>query len=185
MELITFLLIPILYFLPSIVAYDKKHPQANAIVIVNLFLGWTFLGWVVAFIWVFIESKKDGNDYNATLNTDAFTSHQLKVEEEAESKKWEIAKEYKKEVKNALNEIVLNVDKRSHNLAEYYLKDVFLNLGENQIDSHVINTIIQKIKDEEDIKKRESELALIELKKQVKDKEILSTKEVSNEISNQ
>ncbi len=39
------------YFLPAIVAAARRHQNANAVMILNLFLGWTFLGWVVAMIW--------------------------------------------------------------------------------------------------------------------------------------
>jgi hypothetical protein len=37
-----------LYFLPSIVASNRKHHNIGAVVVVNVFLGWTFVGWVVA-----------------------------------------------------------------------------------------------------------------------------------------
>jgi hypothetical protein len=42
-----------LYFLPSMIAGmgKVKHPNANSIFVVNLFLGWTFIGWVVALAW--------------------------------------------------------------------------------------------------------------------------------------
>lgn len=40
-----------LYFLPSIGARLRGHPNAQAIIVLNLFLGWTFVGWVVALIW--------------------------------------------------------------------------------------------------------------------------------------
>ena len=43
----------ILYFIPSLVAYNKKHINTNSILILNIFLGWTFIGWVVALIWAF------------------------------------------------------------------------------------------------------------------------------------
>jgi hypothetical protein len=43
------IIILIIYFIPSFVGKDKKN--ASAIFILNLFLGWTLLGWVVALIW--------------------------------------------------------------------------------------------------------------------------------------
>ena len=39
------------YFLPSIMAVAGKHKQSDAIVVLNLFLGWTLLGWVGAMVW--------------------------------------------------------------------------------------------------------------------------------------
>jgi RsiW-degrading membrane proteinase PrsW (M82 family) len=49
--LIFFVLIVTLYFLPSIVAASRKKQNTTAIFAVNFFLGWTFLGWVVALVW--------------------------------------------------------------------------------------------------------------------------------------
>jgi Superinfection immunity protein len=38
----------VLYFLPSLVAKIRHAKNYGPIVVVNLFLGWTFIGWVVA-----------------------------------------------------------------------------------------------------------------------------------------
>ncbi len=40
-----------LYFLPTIIAIARKHPNALAIFLLDFFLGWTFIGWVVALVW--------------------------------------------------------------------------------------------------------------------------------------
>lgn len=40
------LLVP--YFVPSIVAVSRKMPNKGSTIVVNIFLGWTFVGWVVA-----------------------------------------------------------------------------------------------------------------------------------------
>lgn len=39
---------PVAYFLPTMKACYVKHHNSGAIFIINFFLGWTFLGWVVA-----------------------------------------------------------------------------------------------------------------------------------------
>jgi hypothetical protein len=41
----------LVYFLPSIQAYSRKHNNAEAVLCTNLLLGWTVIGWVIAFIW--------------------------------------------------------------------------------------------------------------------------------------
>lgn len=46
------------YFIPTIVAYANKKENATAILLLNLFLGWTFIGWVVALVWSFTKDKK-------------------------------------------------------------------------------------------------------------------------------
>ncbi len=38
-----------MYFLPSIIGWNKK--DAGAIIAINVFLGWTFIGWVIALVW--------------------------------------------------------------------------------------------------------------------------------------
>jgi hypothetical protein len=43
----------VLYFLPSIVACKRNHHNNIAIFLVNLFFGWTGIGWMVALIWAF------------------------------------------------------------------------------------------------------------------------------------
>lgn len=41
----------VVYFLPSVVAYARNKRNAGAILILNLLLGWTFVGWVVSLVW--------------------------------------------------------------------------------------------------------------------------------------
>jgi len=38
----------VLYLLPSIVAVTRKVPNSGSVIVINVFLGWTFIGWVVA-----------------------------------------------------------------------------------------------------------------------------------------
>ena len=40
-----------LHFLPGIIASRRNHRNALAIWLVNIFFGWTLIGWVVALIW--------------------------------------------------------------------------------------------------------------------------------------
>jgi hypothetical protein len=41
----------LIYFLPSIIALCRGHLSTFAIFLLNLLLGWTLIGWIVAFIW--------------------------------------------------------------------------------------------------------------------------------------
>jgi len=36
------------YFLPSIIASVRKVPNLGSVIVINIFLGWTFIGWIVA-----------------------------------------------------------------------------------------------------------------------------------------
>jgi len=46
--LIVFLAGVSLYFVPTIVGAIRKVPNIGSVVVINLFLGWTLIGWVVA-----------------------------------------------------------------------------------------------------------------------------------------
>jgi len=45
------LLISILYFLPFLTAFMRYHQNSLPIFIVNVFFGWTLIGWISALIW--------------------------------------------------------------------------------------------------------------------------------------
>ena len=49
---VTFLIaFAVIYFLPWAIAILRGHHQTMAIGVLNLFLGWTAIGWVVALVW--------------------------------------------------------------------------------------------------------------------------------------
>jgi hypothetical protein len=39
----------VLYFLPSIIGWNKRN--SSAIIALNILLGWTAIGWIVALVW--------------------------------------------------------------------------------------------------------------------------------------
>ena len=46
------------YFFPSIEALIRNSPDALPIAMLNLFLGWTLIGWVVALVWAVRTPEK-------------------------------------------------------------------------------------------------------------------------------
>jgi len=55
----------LIYFIPAMLSVNKKN--GTGITLLNLFLGWTFLGWVGALIWAVCsdylpESKHSKNN---------------------------------------------------------------------------------------------------------------------------
>jgi TM2 domain-containing membrane protein YozV len=51
-----------LYFLPSIVGAARGKRNAGAIFALNLFTGWTFIGWIIALVWALTyEPKREEN----------------------------------------------------------------------------------------------------------------------------
>jgi hypothetical protein len=45
---LVYLLLVLLYFIPAVVAGVRHVPHEGSIVVVNIFLGWTLVGWAVA-----------------------------------------------------------------------------------------------------------------------------------------
>ncbi|HXJ85793.1 MAG TPA: superinfection immunity protein [Candidatus Binatia bacterium] len=41
----------VMYFLPSIIALARSKRDLMAIFLLNLFLGWSVIGWIVALVW--------------------------------------------------------------------------------------------------------------------------------------
>jgi len=56
----------ILYFAPTFVAAKRKHPNGTPIALLNIFLGWTFVGWLVALIWSASAIKTEVPTHPAT-----------------------------------------------------------------------------------------------------------------------
>ena len=49
----------IIYFLPSVIALTRNHNNLNAILVTNLLLGWTIIGWIAAMIWAHTKDVKE------------------------------------------------------------------------------------------------------------------------------
>jgi len=51
----------LLYFLPTVIVLARRHQDGLAIFMLNLLLGWTALGWIVALIWSLTEVRNSNN----------------------------------------------------------------------------------------------------------------------------
>lgn len=49
MELV--IILALLYFLQMFIAWRRKHGSSGGIMVLNIFLGWTGIGWLLALIW--------------------------------------------------------------------------------------------------------------------------------------
>jgi hypothetical protein len=47
------------YFIPTFIALARGHPNCVPILIVNLSLGWTLLGWVGALVWSLTRRRRE------------------------------------------------------------------------------------------------------------------------------
>lgn len=52
------LLLTAIYFAPGIVATVRHHKNTAPIIVVNVFLGWTLIGWVIALAWAFTDNTQ-------------------------------------------------------------------------------------------------------------------------------
>ncbi len=46
-----------IYLLPAFIAYQRRHANRHAILVINLFLGWSIIGWLGALIWSATSAK--------------------------------------------------------------------------------------------------------------------------------
>ena len=70
-------LLILLYFLPSILGLNKHNIMS--IFALNLFLGWTFIGWVVSLVWALSKDEQivrmeqnEPDTYNQMKNISVF-----------------------------------------------------------------------------------------------------------------
>lgn len=49
-----------MYFAPTIRAYKDRKRDTAAIAALNILLGWTFIGWVIALVWALKSDPGDG-----------------------------------------------------------------------------------------------------------------------------
>lgn len=47
-----------LYMLPAGIGIIRGRSNAGAIFVLNLFLGWTLIGWVIALVWAVADDNK-------------------------------------------------------------------------------------------------------------------------------
>ena len=72
-----------LYLIPTYVCILRKVEQKAGIILLNIFLGWSILGWVGALIWASIapaiKNKKNEKVGSALLNTDQTSQMPIRV----------------------------------------------------------------------------------------------------------
>lgn len=71
------LLIILLYFIPTFNAYSNKKRNAGSVFVINFFLGWSIIGWVVAL------SMSMGKDAEPTVVVKDHRPHKSAAEEVA------------------------------------------------------------------------------------------------------
>jgi len=57
LHVVVYLSLLVIYFFPSIIASSRGHKNREPIIAVNIFLGWTFIGWAIAFVWALTHQE--------------------------------------------------------------------------------------------------------------------------------
>lgn len=65
------------YFLPALVASNRKNPNTTAIFVLNLLLGWSLIGWVVALVWAFSGESRKGSTKRRLIYTWPYCSEEI------------------------------------------------------------------------------------------------------------
>lgn len=47
-----------IYLLPTICAWNRRHRNDRAIFVLNLLLGWTLIGWILAMVWAWTDNVR-------------------------------------------------------------------------------------------------------------------------------
>lgn len=69
------LLLFVPYWAPTIVAFVRKHPSKGAVLALNFFLGWTFVGWIVSLVWA-LSDNAVRNGQTIIVNNNVAAGHQ-------------------------------------------------------------------------------------------------------------
>ena len=65
--LLAILFVP--YWIPTIVAFVRKQPNRIAILVLNFFFGWTFIGWVGSLVWALSNGSSGTGQHTVIVNT--------------------------------------------------------------------------------------------------------------------
>lgn len=57
----------VVYVVPILIAWVVDHPHMPAIAVVNIFLGWSCIGWVVALAWALVPMAQPGPPYHGPI----------------------------------------------------------------------------------------------------------------------
>ncbi len=60
-----FIISLIIYFVPTVIAIHRGHRNKVAIIVLNIFVGWSFIGWVVALVWSFTSNVVETDGYSS------------------------------------------------------------------------------------------------------------------------
>ena len=57
-EILVLIILPVVYFVPTFIAYNRRAAGKTGILILNILTGWTGLGWMASLIWACAAKKE-------------------------------------------------------------------------------------------------------------------------------
>lgn len=48
MSILIILIVTFIYFVPALKAYENEKRNKASVLVINIFLGWTLIGWIIA-----------------------------------------------------------------------------------------------------------------------------------------
>jgi len=86
--------ITFIYFVPTLVAIIRGHHSKGAVIVLNILLGWTIIGWIVAIVWSFtnpnqvvVQSRQQSNTSEELEKLVSLKEKGILTEEEFNRKK--------------------------------------------------------------------------------------------------
>jgi len=75
----------VIYFVPTFIAARRGHHNQGAIFALNIFLGWTFVGWVIALVWA-LAKRPDEQGPGGSEDLGTGVASQFSISAEQRSK---------------------------------------------------------------------------------------------------
>ncbi len=98
------ILIICLYFLPSIAAFRRGRKNKESVLVVNIFLGWTLIGWVVALAMAVGSDKSEQKiSINVPKEVNSTPAHELEKLAELKEKGIISQEDFEKQKQKILN----------------------------------------------------------------------------------
>ena len=83
-----FIISLIIYFVPTVIAIHRGHRNKVAIIVLNIFVGWSFIGWVVALVWSFTSNVVETGGYSSEKVMASKVEKPLKNQKASSSKEF-------------------------------------------------------------------------------------------------
>jgi predicted RNA-binding Zn-ribbon protein involved in translation (DUF1610 family) len=143
MEIVVLIIGLLVYFIPSFVATNRGTKNKTGIILLNVFLGWTGLGWLGSLIWACcdpLENKKT----NISKQTWTYTCEKCGFRQ-THNQKLKVFHCPQCHTEEIIKDSEIDISIKSQKIIEHDISNFTLTVNENQI----LNSKISELKDNE------------------------------------